>query len=90
MRQNGCEHIAHSRFSVFLSISKAGFDTAAALQAQLLPLTDLLFCEVNPIPVKAAMKHIGYDCGICRLPLTPLTEGALEKMKVVLKENGII
>lgn len=45
------------------------FDTAAALQCQLLPLTDLLFCEVNPIPVKEAMKLIGYDCGGCRLPL---------------------
>lgn len=50
------------------------FDTAAALQAQLLPLTDLLSCEVNPIPVKAAMKRLGYDCGGCRLPLTSLTK----------------
>ncbi len=48
------------------------FDTAAALQCSLLELTDLLFCEVNPIPVKAAMKCIGYDCGGCRLPLTTL------------------
>jgi len=45
------------------------FDTAAAIQIQLLPLIDLLFCEVNPIPVKAAMKCIGFDCGECRLPL---------------------
>ncbi len=49
------------------------FDTAAALQCSLLELTDLLFCEVNPIPVKAAMQCIGYDCGCCRLPLTDLT-----------------
>ena len=48
------------------------FDTAAALQSQLQPLMDLLFCEVNPIPVKAAMRCIGYDCGECRLPLTRL------------------
>ena len=50
------------------------FDTAAALQCQLLPLIDLLFCEVNPIPVKEAMKQIGYDCGGCRLPLTPMSK----------------
>lgn len=50
------------------------FDTAAALQCELLPLIDLLFCEVNPIPVKAAMRCIGYDCGACRLPLTQLTK----------------
>ncbi len=49
------------------------FDTAAALQIQMLPLIELLFCEVNPIPIKEAMKLIGYDCGGCRLPLTELT-----------------
>ena len=50
------------------------FDTAAALQIELLPLIELLFCEVNPIPVKAAMNLIGFDCGQCRLPLTQLTD----------------
>lgn len=45
------------------------FDTAAALQCSLLPLIDALFREVNPIPVKAAMEMIGFDCGGCRLPL---------------------
>lgn len=50
------------------------FDTAAALQIELLPLIELLFCEVNPIPVKAAMRYIGFDCGGCRMPLTPLSK----------------
>lgn len=45
------------------------FDTAARLQRKLMPLIDLLFSEVNPIPVKYAMQHIGFDCGDCRLPL---------------------
>ena len=45
------------------------FDTAADLQCRMLPLIDALFQETNPIPVKAAMKVIGYDCGECRLPL---------------------
>ena len=58
------------------------FDTAAALQSQLLPLTDLLFCEVNPIPVKAAMKKIGYDCGPCRLPLTALSPSNAKRMEL--------
>lgn len=49
------------------------FDTASELQRQLLPLCDLMFCEVSPIPVKAAMRCIGYDCGSCRLPLTSLS-----------------
>ena len=57
------------------------FDTASALQVELLKLTDLLFCEVNPIPVKAAMKLSGFDCGGCRLPLTDLTKVNFDKMK---------
>lgn len=59
------------------------FDTAAALQKELLPLIDLLFCEVNPIPVKAAMKLIGYDCGECRLPLTQMTQKNLARLKAI-------
>ncbi len=56
------------------------FDTAAALQCKLQPLCELLFCEVNPIPVKAALGMIGYDCGECRLPLTTLTPEHRQKM----------
>lgn len=60
------------------------FDTAAAIQIELLPLIRLLFAEVNPIPVKAAMKLIGYDCGDCRLPLSPPSDELLEKLKALL------
>ena len=60
------------------------FDTAADLQIRLLPLIELLFSEVNPIPVKAAMKLIGYDCGKCRLPLTPISRENYEKLRKLL------
>ena len=63
------------------------FDTAADLQIKLLPLIEALFSEVNPIPVKAAMKLIGYDCGECRLPLTPISQENLNKLKSVLLSN---
>jgi len=56
------------------------FDTAAALQTELMPLIELLFCEVNPVPVKAAMKRIGYDCGECRLPLGKLSDGNTDRL----------
>ena len=56
------------------------FDTAAALQIQMLPLIELLFSEVNPIPVKAAMKLIGFDCGDCRMPLTPASAALQQKL----------
>lgn len=60
------------------------FDTAAALQIEMLPLIKLLFCEVNPIPVKAAMKLIGYDCGECRLPLCAMTEENHKRLEALL------
>ena len=60
------------------------FRSAAQLQLELIPLTDLLFCEVNPIPVKAAMRLLGYDCGNCRMPLTPLLPEHEEKLKKIL------
>lgn len=62
------------------------FDTAADLQLRLLPLIEALFCEVNPIPVKAAMKLIGYDCGGCRLPLTPMSRENFEKLRILLQK----
>lgn len=57
------------------------FDSAAALQLDLMPLIQLLFCEVNPIPVKAAMGLLGYDCGNCRMPLTPLSSQHMAQLK---------
>ena len=60
------------------------FDTAASLQCTLLPLIEALFSEVNPIPVKAAMNYIGYDCGDCRLPLCSMTGENFEKLKQLL------
>ena len=56
------------------------FDTAADLQCRFQPLIELLFCEVNPIPVKAAMALLGLDCGPCRMPLTPMGAENLRKL----------
>ena len=62
------------------------FDTASALQLRLQALNELLFCEVNPIPVKAAMKCVGFDCGSCRLPLTDLTPENQKKLNEYFKK----
>lgn len=61
------------------------FDSAASLQVCLQPLVEELFREVNPIPVKEAMKLAGFDCGPCRLPLTPMTPENREKLHRVLR-----
>ena len=60
------------------------FDTAASIQIELQPLIELLFSEVNPIPAKAAMKLIGFDCGTCRMPLSPMSEEKYNKLKRML------
>lgn len=57
------------------------FDTAAAIQQHLQPAIELMFCETNPIAVKAAMQCIGYDCGSCRLPLTKLSAEHQEQLR---------
>ncbi len=54
---------------------------AAALSAELLPLADALFCEVNPIPVKAALALMGICKPYCRLPLTRANEKTFERLK---------
>ena len=61
------------------------FDTAADLQCRLQPLIELLFCEVNPIPVKAAMELIGLDCGPCRMPLTQMTPENMQKLEAYFR-----
>ena len=60
------------------------FDTAAALQCELMPLTAALFSEVNPIPVKAAMSLIGYDCGSCRPPLSCASAKCISQLNALL------
>ena len=57
------------------------YEQGALLHQTLLPLMNLMFCDVNPIPVKAAMKLIGFDCGDCRLPLTELPESKLAELQ---------
>ncbi len=63
------------------------FDTAAALQLQLFPAIRALFAQVNPVPVKAAMKLLGFDCGGCRLPLTDPDQKTLETLSRIFCKN---
>lgn len=66
------------------------YTTAAALQRRYQKLMDLLFCQVNPIPVKAAMAMIGLDCGKCRMPLDDISEADSHKLYSCLDELGIL
>lgn len=62
---------------------------SAALQLKYIELIDALFCEVNPIPVKAATAAMGYGENYLRLPLTPMDEAKKQNMFRIMKECGI-
>lgn len=59
------------------------------LQLKALPLADALFCEVNPIPVKAALNLMGKNAGTLRGPLTDMEEKNVPKLAQALKDFGI-
>lgn len=60
------------------------------LQLNLLPLINALFCEVNPIPAKAACAAMGFGENILRLPLTPMEPEHEAKLLALMKENNLI
>ncbi|MBQ7340292.1 MAG: 4-hydroxy-tetrahydrodipicolinate synthase [Clostridia bacterium] len=62
---------------------------ANLLQERLLPLIDIMFCEVNPIPVKKASELIGLGKGILRAPLTELEPYQVNEMKKILTNFGL-
>ena len=62
---------------------------ATTLQLDTLKLTSALFCEVNPIPVKAAVNMIGFNVGAPRLPLIEMSENGKEGLKNEMKNYGI-
>jgi 4-hydroxy-tetrahydrodipicolinate synthase len=63
---------------------------AQEMHYQLLPLFDALFCETNPIPLKAAIAALGWCSDEIRLPLTRVSDVHLEHLRVVLKDLGIL
>ena len=66
-------------------------DIAGAMKMQLdyLPLINTLFCEVNPIPVKAAMAAMGWCEDILRLPLVPMEDAHRATLLAKMREMGI-
>lgn len=54
---------------------------ATKAQLDCLDLVDSLFCEVNPIPIKAALNMKGYNFGIPRLPLIDMSISGKERLK---------
>lgn len=62
---------------------------ATKAQLDTLELTNSLFCEVNPIPVKAALNMIGYNVGEPRLPLVEMSTSGKERLRKALTNFGL-
>ena len=60
---------------------------ATKKQLESIELIENLFCEVNPIPVKAALNMLGYEYGVPRLPLTELDNSKKEQLEHILFKN---
>ena len=61
--------------------------SASKIQLENLSLINTLFDEVNPIPIKYALKQIGFDVGLPRSPLTPISSNLAEKLDKLLQND---
>lgn len=72
------------------SFFRGDVETSRRMQLEALPLINALFCEVNPIPVKAALNLMGKKVGPMRLPLTTMEEQNQERLAKAMREYGIL
>lgn len=84
---NVCPGVAHE---ICATAFNGDFAASARLQLEYLDLINNLFIDVNPIPVKAALKLMGYNVGSCRMPLADPDDAALAKIKASLLRHGLI
>ena len=68
---------------------EGSYAEATKLYAKYASLFSALFIETNPIPVKAAMKMMGMDSGILRLPLTEIGQESFETLLKAMRDAGI-
>ena len=77
----------HDMVAQYLS---GNVEESTRLQLEAINLVDALFCEVNPIPVKAAMNLMGMEVGPLRMPLTTMEDKNQERLAKAMKEYGIL
>ena len=76
--------------NIIYNFMNGKIDEAIKSQLKAIPLIKALFCEVNPIPIKAALNMLGYNVGIPRLPLIEMSESGKELLRKELKEFGLL
>ena len=83
---NICPQETHDMVAKFMDGDIIG---SRDLQLKALPLVHALFCEVNPIPVKAALNLMGMDVGPLRLPMTEMEEANKQRLAQAMRDFGI-
>jgi len=84
-------NIVPADMAAMVDAAEAGdFAAARRLHTKMSPLFDVLFIEVNPIPVKAALALMGRIACEYRLPLCPMAPANHEKLKKALASYGLI
>ena len=66
------------------------FKEASKLNFHYVELMNVMFSDVNPIPVKTAMNLLGFDAGECRLPLVPMSEQGYHNLKDIFAKYNLI
>ena len=66
------------------------FAEAQKLHFHYLELMNILFSDVNPIPVKTAMNLFGFEAGECRLPLVPMSTAGYHNLKDCLAKYDLL
>lgn len=84
---NICPKKSHD---IVWNFMNGNFELSRKIFFENLATIESLFCDVNPMPVKAALNFLGFDCGNCRLPLTNLSDENNEKIIKLLKQSGEI
>lgn len=69
---------------------EGNMEDALRLQLEAMDLCGALFCEVNPIPVKAALNMMGKEAGPLRKPLTEMEDANKERLKKAMKAYGLL
>ena len=69
---------------------KGDWEKGRKLQLRLVPLIRAVFIETNPIPIKTALSLMGKCRGDLRLPLTPMSEGNLKRLKTAMADFALL
>ena len=72
------------------AILNGDYNKARKIQVEYADLTNVLFSDVNPIPVKAALRMIGFDCGKCRLPLIDMEISTRDNLEKIMKKHKLL